>query len=344
MSLSACDYATYPARGSLESDKTSTLAQSNELTNASKNNAGDENLRKIFVGGLSPGISARKLLNCLFYIKLKDELRNYFRDFGEIESCIIKFSKDALAPRGFGFIVFKDDDSVKKVLEVPNHQIGHLRIEPKLAKPAREETRKIFIGTVDPALTIKQITDHFKKFGTIISVDLPIDTSSGRRKPFGFVLFSRVEHAKKAAATEKQNICGTSIILIGGGYQNVNPYSPQASSLQSAIDPNTLNNQQNYFELLNRFAMLYNYQSMQVCTQQVESSMDNESQRTEEPNQGIQFAVNQPCYIPFYINAMRPPPGQQIPYVIPTGAPIMAFNPLNNLVMYSNQLAEAHQE
>ncbi|MEW5319172.1 MAG: hypothetical protein WDW38_010339 [Sanguina aurantia] len=58
--------------------------------------------RKIFVGGLAPGV---------------DELvlREYFEQFGEVEDAVVMFDHENKRPRGFGFVQFATEESVDRV-------------------------------------------------------------------------------------------------------------------------------------------------------------------------------------------------------------------------------------
>ena len=79
--------------------------------------------RKIFVGGLP-------------YECSKEDFKEYFRHFGEIEDSIIMQDRSTGCPRGFGFVTFSQESSVEKVLSKYNaHYIKQKWVEVKIATP-----------------------------------------------------------------------------------------------------------------------------------------------------------------------------------------------------------------
>ncbi|KAM3868636.1 heterogeneous nuclear ribonucleoprotein A/B-like isoform 2-T2 [Diretmus argenteus] len=81
-----------------------------------------EPVKKIFVGGLNPEAS-------------EDTIREYFGAFGEIETIELPIDPKSKKRRGFIFITYKDEASVKKCLEKKFHTIEGSKCELKIAQP-----------------------------------------------------------------------------------------------------------------------------------------------------------------------------------------------------------------
>lgn len=81
-----------------------------------------EDPRKIFYGGISHDTT-------------KEQLLAYFEKYGEIEDLNLTFKRENKG-KGFGFLLFKNGDSMKKVLDDFNdHSINGCWFECQLAKP-----------------------------------------------------------------------------------------------------------------------------------------------------------------------------------------------------------------
>jgi RNA recognition motif-containing protein len=78
--------------------------------------------RKVFVGGLSPDTKMGK--QCFLSYKnlyiqfLSEHLRDYFSNFGAVESATVKYDKSGRS-KGFGFVLFEDADTPNKVNKSP---------------------------------------------------------------------------------------------------------------------------------------------------------------------------------------------------------------------------------
>ncbi|XP_049598603.1 heterogeneous nuclear ribonucleoprotein A/B [Syngnathus scovelli] len=81
-----------------------------------------EAVKKIFVGGLNPEAT-------------EESIRAHFGAFGEIETIELPLDPKSKKRRGFIFITYKDEASVKKCLEKKFHNIEGGRCELKIAQP-----------------------------------------------------------------------------------------------------------------------------------------------------------------------------------------------------------------
>jgi len=85
--------------------------------------------KKIFVGGLTPDTEDR-------------HLREYFAQFGPLESATVMTDKDTQKSRGFAFVVFVDSASVDQCCTSRFHNVNGHQCEVKKALPRNDETLK----------------------------------------------------------------------------------------------------------------------------------------------------------------------------------------------------------
>lgn len=164
-------------------------------TNGGAENAGRDDDRKLFVGGLS-------------WETTEKELRDHFGQYGEIESINIKTDPTTGRSRGFAFIVYKEADSIDKVVVVPEHVINNKKVDPKKAKA---RTGKIFVGGLIPEISDDEIKAYFGQFGNIVDVEMPFDKQKNQRKAFCFITFDSEAVVNDLLKTPKQTISGKEV-------------------------------------------------------------------------------------------------------------------------------------
>jgi hypothetical protein len=72
-------------------------------------------------------------------LKFLDELSSYFEQYGEIEDLNLTFKRENKG-KGFGFLLFKDHQSMENVLDdYTKHEINGVWFECQIAKPKFSE-------------------------------------------------------------------------------------------------------------------------------------------------------------------------------------------------------------
>lgn len=98
--------------------------QNRALPKSSGSDNGDNQCRtkKIFVGGLSAGLT-------------EAEFKNYFERFGMVTDVVVMHDSTTQRPRGFGFVTFDSEESVEKVILNSFHELNGRLVEVKRAVP-----------------------------------------------------------------------------------------------------------------------------------------------------------------------------------------------------------------
>lgn len=60
------------------------------------------------------------------------------------------------------------------------------------------DNARVFVGGIPYAATEEELKAHFSAAGTVVSVFLPIEKETGRKRGFGFVEFNTPDEQNKA--------------------------------------------------------------------------------------------------------------------------------------------------
>lgn len=150
---------------------------------------------KMFIGGLS-------------WDTTKKDLKDYFSKFGEVVDCTLKLDPITGRSRGFGFVLFKESESVDKVMDQKEHKLNGKVIDPKRAKAmkTKEPVKKIFVGGLSPDTPEEKIREYFGGFGEVESIELPMDNKTNKRRGFCFITFKEEEPVKKIMEKKYHNV------------------------------------------------------------------------------------------------------------------------------------------
>ncbi|KAI1695393.1 RNA recognition motif domain-containing protein [Ditylenchus destructor] len=139
-----------------------------------------EDKYRIFAGGLSKETSSYTL-------------HEHFSQFGDIFECHIVRSEDNLS-KGFGYVIYKSQDSVDRALNSQPHSIDNQVVTVKHTPPRRRELT-LFIGNLSPKTTDESLREHFSKYGQLTQCNIKTDPKTGQSRGFGYVAFgSQEEH------------------------------------------------------------------------------------------------------------------------------------------------------
>lgn len=170
---------------------------------------GDEQERKLFVGGLNK-------LNTD-----EDQLKHYFESYGDIIDCNIMRDQEKRS-RGFGFILFEDATSVDKIIaakkdgadfSLDDHHIEIKRALPKVPRGNADGPRpvglyrKVFVGGLPSSVTEDDLRNYFERYGRVNEVELLRDRETGRLRGFAFVTFDEEDCADKCLQRRSHEIC-----------------------------------------------------------------------------------------------------------------------------------------
>ncbi|XP_038624062.1 DAZ-associated protein 1-like [Tachyglossus aculeatus] len=177
---------------------------------------GDSEGRKLFVGGLN-------------WNTTQETLRNYFTQYGEVVDCVVMKDKATNQSRGFGFVKFKDPNSVVTVLANRPHTLDGRNIDPKPCTPRgtqAEKTRpqegwkgprsdskskKIFVGGIPHNCGETELREYFKKFGVVTEVVMIYDAEKQRPRGFGFISYEDEQSMDQAVDMHFHDIMGKEV-------------------------------------------------------------------------------------------------------------------------------------
>uniref|UniRef100_A0A8C5M8M2 RRM domain-containing protein n=1 Tax=Leptobrachium leishanense TaxID=445787 RepID=A0A8C5M8M2_9ANUR len=143
-----------------------------------------EQLRKLFIGGLS-------------FETTDESLRSHFEQWGTLTDCVVMRDPNSKRSRGFGFVTYASSDEVDSSMNARPHRVDGRVVEPKRAVSREDSTKpgahltvkKIFVGGIKEDTEEHHLRDYFEQYGKIEVVEIMTDRGSGKKRGFAFITF-----------------------------------------------------------------------------------------------------------------------------------------------------------
>lgn len=155
--------------------------------------ADDTNDRKVMVKNLA-------------FSATEDEVREYFSQYGEVESVYLPVFRDSQRSKGYGFVVFSSPEASKQALEASGQEFLGRTIHvqtPRDKNSFSGKTNEIYVGNLPFEATEDDVGRYLEDCGRIIDVRMP-----GRRKGFAFVEFDSVDAVREALRRNREEFMG----------------------------------------------------------------------------------------------------------------------------------------
>lgn len=181
---------------------------------------------KVFVGGLSRDTTTTGL-------------RVYFEQFGHISDCVVMKDRSTGAPRGFGFVTYRNQAIADHVVS-QRHLIDGKEVEAKPAVPRDSETLlrsggpgqsgsggllppapamsattaptsgelKIFVGGLSHETSEAEFVSHFETFGKVTDCVIMCDPHTRKPRGFGFITYDNTASVDRVCANKFHDLNG----------------------------------------------------------------------------------------------------------------------------------------
>jgi len=152
-----------------------------------------EGNRKLFVAGVS-------------YRTTDDGFSNFFARLGDVESTTVMRDR-AGNSRGFGFVIFKDEETAERVKKQSLTLDGR-RLDLMTAVPRSEVTTpmggskmsgKLYIAGISFDADEAAVKSFFSRYGNVTDAKVMRDKMTNRSRGFGFVTFEDPSVAEKVS-------------------------------------------------------------------------------------------------------------------------------------------------
>jgi len=167
-------------------------------------------------------------------------IKNIFKDCGEIVELNLIRDKSTGVFKGYGFIKFSSEESVKKASQLNGKDVNgrSLRVvQGTNIKPKEKpQVKTIYFGNTPLDIREEDIREFFKDCGQIVKIRLLKNPETGEFRRSGFVEFETDEGAKKALKKNGDNLQDKEIKV---GRSRQQPKKEFQNTTQSPNNPST---------------------------------------------------------------------------------------------------------
>jgi RNA recognition motif-containing protein len=143
-------------------------------------------------------VASKKLyVGNICFTTTKEDLVEFFGEFGFVQDVYIPLDRESQQPRGFAFVKMGPSDADAAIEATNGVDLQGRRIDVKeslprgiKAPPRAQVTRsevKLYVGNLSFDTEEERVRDVFEEFGPLIDVYLPVDRYSGNSRGFAFV-------------------------------------------------------------------------------------------------------------------------------------------------------------
>lgn len=148
----------------------------------------------------------------LGFDKVDDDVREIFKDCGEIIDIHIIRDRFTKRSQGYGFITFGTPESKESGLKLNGKEFFGRVLKVNLETKSQEKKR-LFIKGIPTDKTEDDVKSLFAQYGTVENFFFIKDHTTGASRGFGFLDFSNAEEAQAGIAMNGQEAFGGTLIV-----------------------------------------------------------------------------------------------------------------------------------
>ena len=191
-----------PARGRHRESIVEVFPASTAVMSKSESPKEPEQLRKLFIGGLS-------------FETTDESLRSHFEQWGTLTDCVVMRDPNTKRSRGFRFVTYATVEEVDAAVNARPHKVDGRVVEPKRAVSREDSQRpgahltvkKISFGGIKEDTEEHHLRDYFEQYGKI-ELKSMTDRGSGKKRGFAFVTFGDHDSVDKIVIQKYHTVNG----------------------------------------------------------------------------------------------------------------------------------------